>query len=94
MSSHPTRDIVAALQKKGFVEGNNHHRMFIYMVDGKKSSIRTRISHGEKEYGDSLLGQMARQMGLSRSDLDLFIECPLAAEEYKARMLEAGLLKL
>jgi len=50
-----TRAIRAALLSKGFMADDTHHEMFWLVVDGRKSSIRTRISHGVAEYGDNLL---------------------------------------
>src|SRR3972149_3791095 len=54
-----TKVIRAALLKKGFIGDETHHEIFWLVVDGKKTSIRTRISHGAKEYGDELLALVA-----------------------------------
>jgi hypothetical protein len=40
-------------------------RYFWLVVDGKKTAIRTRFSHGAREYGDALLGAVANQMKLT-----------------------------
>ena len=60
MSTFKTRDIAKALGKKGFECRDSHHRMFYFCLDGKRSSINTKISHGASEYSGSLLAMMAR----------------------------------
>ncbi len=70
MSPRRTDAISRALETKGFQKQDSHHEMYWLHVDGKKTSVRTRISHGDKEYGDSLLGLMAKQVGLARRELD------------------------
>lgn len=90
MSSRPTRDIRKALLDKGFEEENTHHEMYWLRVDGKRTSIRTRISNGKKEYGDNLLAQMARQVKLTRDEFDDLVDCPLSKEAYAKKLMEAG----
>lgn len=91
----PVRIVRKALTKKGFVEdASGDHRIFIFYHDGKKTSINTRISHGEKELRDGLLSIMARQMRLKRCDFDKFVECTLSYEEYTAKMIDGGQLNV
>ena len=90
MSPRRTRDLAAALLRKGFGRDNTHHEMYWLYVGGKRTSVRTRISHGAREYGDSLLGQMARQLGLTRSEYDDLIECPMGGTEYVRLLTERG----
>lgn len=94
MSSRKTRQIAKALTDKGFEPMSTHHEMYWFSVDGKKTSIRTRISHGFKEYGDQLLAQMAKQVKLKRDQLELLIDCPLSKEGYVEILVEQGILKL
>ncbi len=44
--------------------------------------IFTIISHNLKEYSDSLLGKMARQLKLEKSDFVELVECTLSKEMY------------
>lgn len=92
MPSFRTKDIRAALTSKGFVDVETHHGMFWYYVDGKKTSVRTRLSRGISEYGDSLLGQMTKQLHLTRSELGELIECPLTGEKYREILKEKGVI--
>ena len=94
MSSYRTGKIEAALKKKGFVKKESHHRMYMYYFDGKKTSVRTRISHGVSEYGDSLLGRMANQLKLSKRQLEDFIECPMTAEKYTDHLITNNFVKI
>lgn len=83
MTVRKLKDIELSLTKKGFVLKQSHHRNYVLHVNGKKTSIRTRISRGSKEYDDHLLGQMAKQVKLSKENLLQLIDCPLSEKEYK-----------
>ncbi len=89
-----TKAIRAALLKKGFVADDTHHEMFWLLVDGKKTSVRTRISHGAKEYGDELLALVARQVGLGKLELYRLIDCPMDGEKLRALLLDRGRIRL
>jgi len=89
-----TKVIRAALLKKGFIGDETHHEIFWLVVDGKKTSIRTRISHGAKEYGDELLALVARQVGLSRQELYRLIDCPMDGQKLRALLVERGRIRL
>jgi len=89
-----TRTIRAAFLSKGFIADETHHEMFWLVVGGKKTSVRTRISHGAKECGDQLLTLMARQVGLNKSELYRLVDCPMDGEELKALLVERGKVRL
>jgi predicted RNA binding protein YcfA (HicA-like mRNA interferase family) len=76
------KDVAAGLEKKGFIPRQGDHTFYHLYVNGKKTIISTKISHGEREIGDKLLGMMARQVGLSKRDFIDLVDCPLASEEY------------
>lgn len=89
-----TKAIRAALLKKGFIADDTHHEMFWLIIDGKKTSVRTRISHGAKEYGDELLALVARQVGLSKQELYRLIDCPMDGGKFRALLVGRGRVKL
>jgi len=80
----------AAFLAKGFISDETHHEMFWLVVGGKKTSIRTRISHGATEYGDQLLTLMSRQIGVSKSEMYRLIDCPMDGEKLRALLVERG----
>jgi hypothetical protein len=94
MTTAKTKDIRKALTGKGFRIVESHHEMLWFFVQGKKTSIRTRLSHSSEEYGDNLLGQIAKQLKLRRTDLDRLIECPLTEEEYVNNLIQNGHVRL
>jgi len=94
VSAHPTAEIRKSLLAKGFRSVDSHHEMFWLWVGGKKTSISTKISQGAKEYGDSLLGLMARQVGLKRGEFEELVECPLTAEAYVEILVARGRIRL
>lgn len=81
MAKYKVKDIESSLSKKGFQLQSSHHKLYIYHVNGKKTGIRTFISHGKKEYGDVLLSKMKNQLKLSKEQFEDLIECPLSKEE-------------
>jgi hypothetical protein len=83
------RDVMAALEAKGFRKKENDHTFFHLWVEGRKTPVYTKVSHGEREIRDRLLGIMARQLKLSGKQFRELIECPLTAAEY-IRLLRSG----
>ncbi|MBU0690325.1 hypothetical protein KKC97_13685 [bacterium] len=92
MASFKTKDLENALTSKGFKKVKTHHEMYWLYCNGKKTHIRTRISHSEKEYGDNLLSQMAKQTKLHRSEFLDLVECPLSEEEYLKKLIQRGII--
>lgn len=89
-----TRQIDQALQSKGFRKRESHHAVYILFIGDRKTSIRTKLSHGRQEYGDSLLAQMARQLGLSRAELNDLIRCPLSGTQYVKLLEQRGWIRV
>ena len=93
MTQRPRAGIEAALLQKGFRrEPGGDHRYYRLWADGRKSSIATKISTGTgyKEYGDSLLGMMARQLHLTKGDLLRLVDCDLDGPGYVAMLRTNG----
>jgi predicted RNA binding protein YcfA (HicA-like mRNA interferase family) len=82
MGTRKVKDMKAALSKKGFREAKSHHSFFILYIGEKKTTIRTKFSHGVSEYGEDLLQKIAKQLKLSRKLLDDLLDCPLSYEDY------------
>jgi hypothetical protein len=94
MSPRSTRTIRAALVKKGFVQQeDSSHQVFILFVGVEKKKIRTHYSHGAKECDDYILGQMAKQLSLSRTQLDALIDCQMSGEEYVKILRDIDVIK-
>ena len=90
MTTKKSKDIETALVKKGFEKQDSHHKLFWFKYKGKITSIRTRLSHGIDEYGDSLLGMMARQLNITKKQLNDLIDCPLTKEQYEKTLQDQG----
>ena len=87
------QDVEDGLQKKGFRRIDGDHSFFIYFtVDGKKTRIRTKTSHGSghREISDSLLPVMAQQCKLTKSAFFDLISCPLSRDAYEAMLQSQG----
>jgi predicted RNA binding protein YcfA (HicA-like mRNA interferase family) len=78
------RDVIRALEKKGFLRDNSKDIRFIYYTsEGRKSSISTMISHGEIEISDNLLRFMSRQLTISREKFGEFVACTLTQDGFE-----------
>jgi len=85
------RIVEQGLLNKGFQLSNSHHRFFVYYTQsGSKTAVRTRTSQGGTELDDYLLGQMAKQCKLSKSDFLQLVDCPLSQDAYESRLSSAG----
>jgi hypothetical protein len=52
VSSAKTREVKAALVRKGFAEESKRdHLYYFFLNEGKKTRIYTKISHGETDIG-------------------------------------------
>jgi hypothetical protein len=84
------RQVLSSMKAKGFFEDREGHHIFlIYETKGGfRTEIRTRVSHqsGGGDISDSLLAAMARQVRLSRRDLEQLIDCPLSRDAYESRL--------
>ena len=90
MATLKTSDIEKSLTTKGFEKQSTHHDMFWYKHNGKKTSIRTRLSHSSKEIGDNLISAMAKQVKLKRTEFEELIACPLTIQQYEAILIAKG----
>ncbi|WP_240374128.1 type II toxin-antitoxin system HicA family toxin [Bacillus piscicola] len=93
MTVRKTKDIRKALTDKGFKESNSRHKRFILYVNNKKTTVRTVISHGKKEYSNTLLSAMSKQLRLSNEELLDLIDCPLTYESYIALLYDRNEIK-
>lgn len=79
-----TKEAMAALVKKGFVPSSNKHKKFQYVtLAGKKTDVRTVVSHSSSMLYGSLLSTMARECSLSTGQFLNLLDCPLSREEYE-----------
>jgi len=91
----PIKSLVvsSSLEAKGFKQANGDHSYYVYYsLAGKKSPVRTKISHGGggKDISDSLVAKMAKQCHLTIGDFKDLIKCPLSRERYEAKLAEQG----
>ena len=81
------KDIDAALQRKGFIHEDGDHHYYVYHnLAGKKTIKKTKMSRGtsHKTIGDPLLGQMARQVGVTKPKFLDLVDCTLDQAGYEA----------
>ena len=77
------RIVAGALTRKGFTETSGNHRFFEYhRPDGTTTTIRTKISNGEREISKPLMSMMARQCRLTNQDFHSFVDCTISREKF------------
>jgi hypothetical protein len=64
--------------------------MFHLNADGKRTSVRTRLSHGERRVDDWIQSQIARELHLSKRELWRFVKCEIGEQENLDMMIDAG----
>ena len=89
-----TNKLGRILTSKGFETKENDHTYYFLYVGNKKTSIRTKISHGSKEYDGKLLSQMSRQLHFRNNEFNDFLDCTLTYDDYVQLMIERQHLKL
>ena len=78
--------IITSLVSKGFRREDGDHIFLIYVrQDGKTSTRRTKVSRGSshREVTDINLGQMARQLGLTKQQFEQLVDCPMDRLTYE-----------
>jgi hypothetical protein len=91
MAEFHLSEFIRALVSKGFDRSEGkHHIMFHLMANGKRTSVRTRLSHGEHRVDDWLQSQIARELHRSKRELWRFIKCEIGGQEYIDMMIEGG----
>lgn len=90
MTVFKDKKVRKSLEKKGFKQepSSHHNYYYLYDQDGKRTKINTHTSRNEQEIGNFLIGQMSKQLKLSKEDFIDLINCPLSYEEYIAKLKE------
>lgn len=91
--TRPRKTIEAALEKKGFEkEEGDHHFFYLVDADGKRTGVFTKTSHSpkHKDVGDPLLGQMAKQVRLTKKQFLQLVDCSLSEAKYREKVREQG----
>jgi len=92
MRPRKTKEMRSVLEKKGFIPANGDHVFLFLHVNGKKTRVRTKLSHGATEYGPPLLKLVAGQLHLTSSELDDLLDCPMSAIKYVGLLAQRGFL--
>jgi hypothetical protein len=91
----PRAKVLASLTSKGFAKATGDHVMLVFhTVDGRKTSVRTKVSHTPKmrDIPDNLVSQMARQCKLSKEEFLGVVDCPVSRAALEEILRERGAL--
>jgi len=88
-STRKGRDIDAALRQKGFRRDPKGDHVFYYFGD---TTITTKMSHGMlgSSLSAKLIGEMARQLHLTKKQFLELIDCTMTKEMYREILHEKG----
>lgn len=79
------KKVKAALLKKGFKEYENDHSYFVYYtLAGKKTIVKTKVSHSGKDIPKVIIGYMAKQCKMSVQEFHQLVDCTLTQHAYEA----------
>ena len=92
MTSRKTRDVSTSLCRKGFQKKETDHTKFHLYIDGKRTGIYTKISHGEVEVHEPLIKSMARELRLSKEQFLALVDCHIDGDQYISILNENGSL--
>lgn len=85
------RKVVSALTKKGFEKDNEGHHVYLRyrFLNGGKSGIRTRVSHGSKsrDLSNHLIARMSQQIKLTKKEFLELISCSMSQCDYEKIVL-------
>jgi len=87
-----TKDIERSLLKKGFYKDYGDHIYFVFMYNGEKKNIRTKISHSHREIGDDLILQMSKQLIMTKDFFKGFVECIKSESDYIQILKDKGVI--
>ena len=81
--------------RKGFRVVESRHRQYrYYKMNGGRTTVQTLASHGSgRDIGDHRLGQMARQLKLTRRQFDQLVDCSLSQPDYEAMLRRGGFIR-
>ncbi len=91
MTTMKVRDIVHGLTRKGFCRSEGDHSHLIFYFNDKKTSIRTKVSHGSTEIGDNLINVMSIQVKLEKNKFMDLVYCPLTLQDYLDELEKQGI---
>ena len=94
----PRKKIQASLKLKGFREDEKtKHRYYHFIYKGKVNGVNTFVSRDTKykEFGDSLLSRMWKQLHLnSKQELLDLVDCPMDQEQLIDLLRTNGILPI
>jgi len=91
MTTLRVRDVINGLSRKGFVVSNRDHKYLIFQVNGKKTRIFTKVSHGHNEIDDYLINRMSIQVNLEKNQFVDLVNCPLSHDNYIRELRNKGI---
>ena len=87
------KKVLRSLKRKGFkqAEGARHTLLTYHDKEDKKPGITTLVGRGSgyKSLGDTLVGDMAQQCGLTTAQFEALVNCPMSRDEYDNIVAEA-----
>lgn len=88
-------EVRRSLTKKGFKEDTDRDHIYLrFFYNGKRAAVYTKCSHGanKEDIRHGVANAMKRQLKLTQSQLEDFVECTLSEEKYIELLQSSGVL--
>jgi hypothetical protein len=89
------REFERAVTQKGFTVIDRDHRYyFLNDAEGKKTPVRTKVSHDQRhDISDNLLSIMYKQLHFkNKAEFMKFIDCTITYETYLNDLMTRGII--
>jgi hypothetical protein len=84
-------DLLKALARMGFWGRTGaNHTVLVYVVDGRKTRIRTVVDRHGKPFGEARISDYVHQLGLERAEFDRLMDGTMTPDEYKGIVVSRG----
>jgi len=64
--------------------------VLVYVMNGRKTRIRTVVDRHGRPYGDGRISEYARQLGLEKDEFDQFLDGSMSPEQYRDLVMARG----
>lgn len=83
--------LLKALARMGFWgRSGGSHMVLVYVMNGRKTRIRTVVDRHGRPYGDGRISEYARQLGLEKDEFDQFLDGSMSPEQYRDLVMARG----
>lgn len=94
--SRERKIVERSLQKKGFISRGGDHRFYFFEYRNLTTAVFTKVSRGTKykTLNDTLIGEMARQLKLTKKQFLQLVDCPMDKKQYVEHLKQRNIIEV